>query len=84
MKPFLTSLLVLLIYDSCQSQTDPSSSMQQLDWLLGTWERLNDRPGQNSFEVWQKEGDGLKGVGFTLQDTDTVFREDLEIVRGRL
>lgn len=26
------------------------------------------------------EGHGLKGIGFTLQGADTVFREDLEIV----
>jgi len=67
--------IVTFIFLSCNTRktTDP-------EWLAGHWQRTNDKPGQTSFEQWQKLSDKeYTGTGFTLQETDTVFKENLRI-----
>ena len=83
----LTCLLLLSILFStgCQAskgvkqQKDPFATF---DWLLGHWQRSNlSRPGQQGFEIWEKAADqSLKGTGILLQGSDTLFKEELQIV----
>lgn len=50
------------------------------DWLLGKWVRLNNEEGKETFENWAKVSDiEFLGLGFTLQNGDTVSQESMVI-----
>ncbi|MEQ9422894.1 MAG: DUF6265 family protein [Cyclobacteriaceae bacterium] len=71
-------LVAILVSASAQSELD------QFAWLLGKWERSNVRSNRTAFENWEKSSDSkFSGIGFTLQDGDTVFVEKLELVSNK-
>lgn len=48
----------------------------ELDWLIGNWKRLNEKPELETFENWEKVGPWeYRGIGFTMQEGDTVGQE---------
>lgn len=47
------------------------------DFILGNWTRLNDAVSKTTYEIWNSD---FTGIGFTMQDKDTVFKEILSIV----
>ncbi len=57
-----------------------AQDVQKLDWLVGKWERENVRKGRTAFEIWEWNDNGLAGMGITMQGSDTVFVEKLNIV----
>ncbi len=53
-----------------------------MDWLLGSWERLNSSADQQTFEHWQKgPNNTYLGFGYTLQNQDTVFKENMKLLQ---
>lgn len=53
----------------------------ELDWLIGNWKRLNEKPGRETFESWDKTGPSeYQGIGFTMQEGDTVGQERMTLV----
>lgn len=58
--------------------TTARPTLDDLNWLLGTWAReLED---QGRYEVWARAGErALEGLGFALKGADTLFRERLRI-----
>ncbi|MAD96927.1 MAG: hypothetical protein CMB99_06325 [Flavobacteriaceae bacterium] len=62
----LTSLL------SCQEQPK-----QKPDFLIGDWTRNNNKPGEQTYEMWKED---FTGLGFTLTSQDTTFKEVLSII----
>lgn len=81
---YITFALTLLIY-SCtssntQNSTNPKSNIN-LDWILGHWQRTNDKEGKQTYEHWKKSSNNeYVGLGFTLQEKDTVFKENLRLI----
>ena len=72
---YILSISILLV--SC---TIPKN--QNLDFLLGQWERQNDTEGRKTYEYWKKSNNNTyQGLGFTLQGQDTVFKENLRIIK---
>ena len=69
--------ILLLVLLSCGLNSQKSTDF---DWLIGKWERENVRPGRTAFEIWEREGELLSGIGVTLEGTDTVFVEKLSII----
>jgi len=70
-------IIILIFLFSCSK---PNS--QNPDWLIGNWQRINDSSGRQTFEYWEKAGENIyEGIGFTLQDADTVFKENLKLVQ---
>ena len=69
----LTILILLLTIFSCQT----AYKTNKPSFLYGNWERINDKEGQKTHEIWNEN---LTGIGFTLKDKDTVFKEILSIV----
>jgi len=66
--------LILLISFSCSSN--------HFDWLCGSWVRTNDEEGYRTYEHWIKNSNTeYIGLGCTLQDGDTVFKENLRIIK---
>ena len=57
-----------------------SPDKDSFDWLVGTWEGVNNTEQEQSFEIWEKLGSQTyRGIGYTLEDGDTVFMEKLSI-----
>ena len=66
-------LVFILIISSCKTESKPKKP----DFLLGKWIRTNDKPGNTTYEIWQ---DNFTGLGITLKEKDTTFKETLSIV----
>jgi hypothetical protein len=64
---------IILICISCSKE----KSSQYPTFLIGNWERLYEKEGKKTFEIWNAD---FKGLGFTLKEKDTVFKEILSIV----
>ncbi len=68
---FLTLIFIASFLFSCEKESKIP------DFLIGTWERINDESNKKTYEIWKKD---FSGLGFTLRDKDTVFKEKLNIV----
>lgn len=70
----------LVLAQSITAKT--TSDFNSLSWLEGRWSRLHiKKPGRTAVEVWKKTNDKeFRGIGVTLQGTDTVFVEKLKII----
>lgn len=84
-KTLILSVIILLI--SCNQKTKPKSESvlnktEDFDWLLGKWKRLNEKEGKETFEYWKKINDTkYLGVGFTIQNGDTVQKEKIQLIK---
>lgn len=72
MRHYLFILTCILLF-SCQTE----KKSQKPAWLYGKWKRTNEKPTKTTFEFWNKD---LTGIGYTLKETDTVFKETMSIV----
>jgi len=75
------SIFFLLILISCKPDADLNDP-ESLDWMLGSWERVDDQPNQQTYEIWKKDGDNYTGFGYTLQEKDTVFKEEMKLSKS--
>ena len=64
----------LLLMISCKNE---KKEIQKPSFLIGNWIRVNDKEGAITYEVWNTN---LKGLGYTLKEKDTTFKETLSIV----
>lgn len=71
-----------LILTACSGDSAKEEKTPDLNWLTGHWERVNNQEGRQTFESWEKSGNNTySGIGYTLSNEDTVFREELKIYR---
>lgn len=91
MKKSFIVLLISLGLGACEHSAKPSElakpemvseeySKSIEESLIGNWERTNNGAEERTFEFWKATKNGVSGIGFTLVDEDTVFKEILEIV----
>ncbi|SUJ17985.1 Uncharacterised protein [Sphingobacterium spiritivorum] len=74
--------LSAFVFTMCSNKQNGNSKADNFDWLLGNWQRTNEEKGKMTFEIWQKVDDSAyKGVGFTMQNKDTVSQEQMKIVK---
>ncbi|RSC96081.1 DUF6265 family protein [Tenacibaculum singaporense] len=66
---FITGFLLF----SCQN----TAEIKKPTWLIGKWKRTNNQPDKLTYEFWN---DDFSGIGFTLKEKDTVFKEVLHII----
>lgn len=71
---FLILFITGFLLCSCQNTTE----IKKPTWLLGKWKRINNQPEKLTYEFWN---DGFSGIGFTLKEKDTVFKEVLDIIQ---
>jgi len=72
-------LLIIIALSSCNKKQGP-----QFDWLLGNWERTNDSEGNKTYEYWTKKSNTeYIGFGCTLKNKDTVFKEDIQLIKEK-
>ncbi|MEM6632723.1 MAG: DUF6265 family protein [Bacteroidota bacterium] len=79
------SFLVLFACSSEETTVDSHSletnAEPDFSWLEGEWERINNAEGKETFEFWEKQGEEVYvGLGITLTQGDTTFKENLRIV----
>ncbi len=84
MKKALLLVAILFSIEAAHSQSSPqkiTDDFKKLDWLEGTWIRLNTKPGRTAHESWQKiSTTEWKGLGVIMKGTDTAFVEKLKII----
>lgn len=79
-KCFLLSLVCFCIYSVSTAQAGAAASLSDYQWLLGKWERTNNRAGQITYEKWTKESDTkFNCLGWTMRGKDTVFSEKVTL-----
>lgn len=69
----LFAILVLTCLFSCSKE-----EFKNPDFILGYWIRQNDKPNQKTYEIWNSD---FTGIGFTMQESDTIFKEVLSIIK---
>jgi hypothetical protein len=63
-----------------ESTSDNSLNTTAFDWLLGKWQRTNEKKeNTETYEHWEKINDTYQGLGFTLKDTDTIWQEHMQL-----
>lgn len=92
MKNLFVVLFGLMIVSCNQSKKEISNKqapeaikpIENFDWLLGEWERVDEEEGKYTFENWDKirETEYL-GFGFTLQNGDTIKQEKMRLIKTR-
>ena len=70
-------ILVLFIAGFLLCSCQDTKEIKKPTWLLGKWKRINNQPGKLTYEFWN---DNFSGIGFTLKEKDTVFKEVLNII----
>lgn len=73
MKSLFLFFAVLLLF-SCKNEL---KKVQKPTFLIGDWIRTNNKKGSITYEFWKSD---FTGLGFTLKDKDTTFKEILSIV----
>lgn len=57
-------------------------SVETFDWLLGNWQRNNEQEDRETFEIWnKKDSTEYYGLGFTLQNSDTISQEKIKLIK---
>ena len=81
MKHILTLLVFALAINSCKPQNE-ATHKGEFDWLVGSWERTNGKPGTKTLESWKKMDDhSYKALSVVLKDKDTVYKENCTIMK---
>ena len=73
---YVSYICVLMLFFSCTKEEE------NLDWILGNWERINDSEGIQTYESWtKKSASKYIGKGYTLKNKDTIFKEYIHLLK---
>lgn len=74
----LILLLFLTSFSKPLAEQIPESKQEDFSWLLGSWQRINEKEGRQTFERWTKQTkERLIGMGCTLKEGDTIWKENI-------
>ncbi len=84
-KIFLYTLFLTLL--SCSGrgnrQDDLNDAAVSFHWLLGKWERIQEKTDRTTYENWTKiDSTHYKGHGFVMKGTDTLWQEEMFILQN--
>lgn len=71
-KSLLFGCFILML--SCNEN---SNKKQKPTFLIGEWRRLDDKPGNQTYEMWNTN---LVGMGYTITDAKRSFQETMAII----
>ncbi|WP_127128496.1 DUF6265 family protein [Pseudoflavitalea rhizosphaerae] len=75
--PFIAGYLIT----EAQTVTASPENIKKLDWLTGTWNRLDMKPNRSGSERWEKiSPTEWQGWGVSMKGKDTSFVEKLRII----
>lgn len=83
---FTAIILIAFVFTMCNSKQNENkdttmTKSENFDWLLGKWQRTNEEQGKTTFENWEKTNNSeYNGIGFTIQNADTISQETMKIV----
>jgi len=78
----LLALLSFLFLSAFSNPVIESSKIsdENFSWLLGSWQRVNEKEGQQTYEHWEKASKALYlGIGCTIKEGDTIWKENLAL-----
>ena len=76
MKTYKIWVITFLALASC------GNSQSDFDWLVGSWERTNGKPGTQTFESWEKiDAYTYEGISVVLRNNDTIYKEKATILK---
>jgi len=76
----LLTLIFLCAFSNPVIKTSKLSKDANFSWLLGSWERVNEKDGKQTFEHWKQASKDLYlGMGCTLKEGDTIWQETIEL-----
>jgi len=87
---YMIYLFIGLLYFSCKEQNKPQNppavkemkNEANFEWILGNWQRIDDKAGNKTYEAWQKNQAGeYLGLGCRIKGQDTVWKEDILLSR---
>ena len=79
---FILYLISFLFIISCQKTKTPNFPKGDFDYLIGNWERTNEQEGKETYEIWeQTDKNSYKGIGYTLQNSDTIWKEQMRLTQ---
>ena len=86
MKTLFVIVLALISINCCRHRDHlhegDTVSSASFDWLIGSWIRSNDTEGNITYEHWSKNSSTeYTGSGCTLINNDTIFKENLRLVK---
>jgi hypothetical protein len=74
----------LLLLCACGGPSNPpttNSASTDFNWMVGSWQRGDDKPGRTTFEQWEQASETLYlGLSFTMVAGDTVWQEKMRLV----
>ena len=77
----VTALCAMAIAHAQTPLQKANDDFKKLDWLEGTWTRLEMKPGHTGYESWKKISTAeWKGSGVNMKGADTAFVEKLKLV----
>ena len=66
-----------------QQEAENKTGALDFDWLIGEWKRIDEEEGKETFENWSKDSEThYSGIGFTMQDTDTIWQERIKLIKN--
>ncbi|WP_422090489.1 hypothetical protein [Tenacibaculum ovolyticum] len=68
---------ILLLFISILLSCNSKENLKKPTWLIGKWKRTNEKPTKSTFDFWNND---LTGIGFTLKNSDTIFKEKMSII----
>ncbi|MDH0674141.1 MULTISPECIES: DUF6265 family protein [unclassified Empedobacter] len=83
---FIAIILTAFAFTMCNTKQNENketttTKSENFDWLLGKWQRTNEKQGKTTFENWEKISDSeYSGIGFTIQKNDTISQETMRIL----
>ncbi len=85
---FIAIILTAFAFTMCNTKQNENketttTKSENFDWLLGKWQRTNEEKGKTTFENWEKTNNSeYNGIGFTIQNNDTISQEKMKIVKS--
>lgn len=73
----LLSIITLFVFFSC---SNPAPEETSFSWLEGEWKGMESDTAY-FFENWKTSGEALNGVGGMVINNDTVFFEQISIIK---
>ena len=79
---FVLILLTITTFGFSQAPgSETTANFKKLEWLVGSWDRTNAKPGKSSNERWEKSGEfELRGIAVNMQGKDTTYVEKITIL----
>jgi hypothetical protein len=76
---FCLAFLINFAQDSFAQNIN--DDFKKLDWLQGSWIRINSKPGRTTYETWQKISEfEWNGQGINMKGTDTALVENIKLI----